>query len=124
MLYTFLAAVLLLVISLIIKNIELARSRKIFFPSLFAWSDRMIYKILAWVKNFSKHLNFATAWLIFSKIIVSIKKWLAALKARLDHKHSAFFVKREHSNRGAVSFFLKDVSDYKKTLQGDPHRIK
>jgi hypothetical protein len=45
---------------------------------------------------------------------------IIAVKRRFDHKQAHFFTKREHGpmrNRGSVSFFLKDVSDYKKKLR-------
>jgi hypothetical protein len=123
-LYIFLIALALLVFSLVMKNVELGLGRKIFLPSLFAWSDRIILKGLFKIRQFWSYINFKTIWLIFSLIIASIKKWLTILKRRFDHKHSPFFVKREHSNRGAVSFFLKDVSDYKKSLRDDSEKTE
>ncbi len=116
----FLVALALIVFSLIMKNIELTRGRKIFLASLFAWSDQVIFKAIAWLKYFWSMLTFRNAKLLFIWIIASIRTLVTRVKRRFDHKHSPFFVKKDNhltKNKGSVSFFLKDVSDYKKTLR-------
>jgi hypothetical protein len=43
-----------------------------------------------------------------------------AIKRRFDHEQSHFFTKREPpvaKRKGSVSFFLKNVSDFKKSLR-------
>ena len=79
----------------------------------------MIYKFLLKIRYWWSHVSFKNIKLIFSWIIVSIRKSAVIVKRRFDHKQSHFFTKKEHDvfkNKGSVSFFLKSVSDYKKSL--------
>ena len=65
-------------------------------------------------------MNFRNTRLIFSWIVASIRKTAIVIKRRFDHEQSHFFTKREPKapkNKSSVSFFLKDVSDYKKKLR-------
>lgn len=115
-----LIALALLVFSVVMKNIEISRGRKVFLSRLFAKSDEYIFKLLSIIKTAWSHINFKNAGLIFLKIIASIRKVVTTLKRRFDHKQSHFFVKRDHDlskNKGAVSFFLKDISEHKKSLR-------
>jgi hypothetical protein len=102
------------------KNIELARGRKIFLAKLFAKSDAFFSYLFFVFKLLLKQINLNNTKLIFSKIIASIRGLVAAIKSRLDHKHHPFFTKKDHDqakHKGSVSFFLKDISEHKKNLK-------
>ncbi len=103
------------------KSFEIYRGKKIFLEDFFLKCDDWIHNIFLKIKYWWSHVNFKNTKLIFSWIIGSIKKIVIGIKRRFDHKQSHFFIKREHStskNKSSVSFFLKDVSDYKNSLRG------
>ena len=68
-------------------------------------------------------VNSKNTRLIFSWIIVNIRKFIIKIKKRFDNKPSGFFIKKEQcsninlNSRGTVSFFLKNVSEHKKQLR-------
>ena len=116
----FLIALVLIVFSLVMKRVETLKGRKIFLARLFAQSDVVIFKIAYWIKIAWQSLTFKNTKLIFSQITASIKHSVTAFKRRFDHKHSPFFAKKEHDHlkhKGSVSFFLKDISEHKKSLR-------
>ena len=115
----FILSLAVIVFSLIMKKIETERGQKIFLAKLFERSDIFILESLGILKREWLKLNFTNAKLLFSRIVASIKAALRSVKRRLDHKHSPFFTKQDESSshKGAVSFFLKDVSEYKKKLR-------
>lgn len=116
----FIVALILIVFSLIMKNIEINRGQKIFLAGLFAACDVWIFKTIKALKVWWGHINFKNTKLIFSWIAVSIRNAVTAFKRRFDHKHHPFFAKREHDplkHKGSVSFFLKDISEHKKSLR-------
>jgi hypothetical protein len=115
----FLVTLFLIIISLIIKNFEIKIGRKIFFPGLFVKVDKLLVIIINRLKQYWAKVNLQNFQLIFRKIIVTIDTGVRLIKRRFDHKHSPFFIGRDQKSksRGSVSFFLKDVSDYKKTLR-------
>ena len=126
-LVVFLIALALLIFSVVMKNVELKYGRKIFLASLFEKCDVVIFKVLASLKLWWGHVNFKNTKLIFSWIIASIRKLVISIKRRFDHKQSHFFTKREYDaskNSSSVSFFLKDVSDYKRSLrEGNENKV-
>ena len=119
-LVTFIVSLTLIILLFAMKGVEIYYGRKIFLEELFSKLDIEIHKIILKIKFWWSHVNFNNTKLIFSWIIVSIRKLIVTVKRRFDHKQSHFFVKREHSpqkNNSSVSFFLKNVSDYKKSLR-------
>ena len=116
----FIISLALIIFSLVMKSIELKRGRKIFLASLFAKSDILIYRFLGWLKNVWNDLTWSKIISVTNLIISWVRSKVYQIKSRLDHKHAPFFVKPgESKNKGSVSFFLKNVSDYKKTLRED-----
>ena len=116
----FVISLVLLVLLFMMKNLEISHGRKIFLEKFFIKCDNKISNFLRKIKFWWSHINFKNTKLIFSWIIVSIRKLIIAVKRRFDHKQSHFFTKREPEvlkNKGSVSFFLKHVSDYKKSLR-------
>ena len=88
---------------------------------MFVKCDAWIFKAISKIGIWWGHINFKNTKLIFSWIVSNIKKSTVAIKRRFDHKQSSFFMKTEHrlpKSKAPASFFLKDVSDYKKSLRG------
>ena len=109
------------------KSFEIYHGKKIFLEDFFLKCDDLIHKISLKIKYWWSHVNFKNTRLIFSWIIGSIKNLAISIKRRFDHKQSHFFIKREHpvsKNKGSVSFFLKNVSDYKKSLRDGVENIE
>jgi hypothetical protein len=103
------------------KSLEIYHGRKIFLEKQFENFDAWIANTLLKVKYWWSHVSFKNTRLIFLWILASIYKLVVAVKRRFDHEQSHFFTKREHvsttKKKVPVSFFLKDVSDYKKSLR-------
>ncbi len=118
---TFLISLILLSFLFLIKGLEIYYGKKIFLESLSLKCDNLILGIILKIKYWWSHVNFRNTKLIFSWIIARIKQLIIAIKRRFDHKQSHFFTKRIDTNipnnKGSVSFFLKNVSDYKKSLR-------
>jgi len=115
----FIISLALLVLLFAIKSLEIFYGRKMFLERQFESFDAWIFKILLRIGYWWSHVNFRNIRLISSWIIVNIRRSVVVIKRRFDHKQSHFFAKRDHDvfkNKGSVSFFLKNVSDYKKSL--------
>jgi hypothetical protein len=116
----FIVSLTLIVFLLIIKSLEIFYGRKIFLESLFLKCDKYIYHTGLKIKFWWSYATLRNTKLIFLRIIVSIRKLIVGIKRRFDHKQSHFFTRKEHDvlkNKSSVSFFLKNVSDYKKDLR-------
>ena len=117
---TFAISLTLLVLLFVMKSFEISYGKKIFLEDLFLKCDAWILKVLLKIKLWWGHVNLKNTKLVFSWIILGTRKLILAIKRRFDHEQSHFFVKRDHDilkNKGSVSFFLKNVSDYKKSLR-------
>jgi hypothetical protein len=116
----FIISFFLILTIFLIKGLEIYYAKVFFLTRFLKKADNFILQIISNLKTYISHLNFKNIQLIFSWIMVSISKLIRNIKRRFDHKQSHFFSKRDHlhtQNKGAVSFFLKDVSDYKKSLR-------
>lgn len=120
-LIVFLVSFFLLTLLLIMKSMEVYRGRKIFLESFFLKCDDLILTSLLKLKTWWGHINFKNTKRVFVWVIMKVHYFVIAIKRRFDHKQSHFFIKRESphmsKNKGSVSFFLKDISDYKKSLR-------
>ena len=116
----FIVSLSLIILLFVMKNYEVNHGKKIFLEDLFLKCDDLISKALTKIFIWWSHVSFKNTKLIFSWIIANIKRLVIAIKRRFDHKQSHFFSRRDHSSsksKGSTSFFLKDVSDYKKSLR-------
>jgi len=117
---TFVVSLVLIISLFIMKGLEIYYGRKIFLENIFLRSDAGLFTAGLKIKYWWSHINFKNIRLIFFWIIVNIRKLVIITKRRFDHQQSHFFVKRDISpskNKESVSFFLKNVSDYKKSLR-------
>jgi hypothetical protein len=116
----FIISLVLIILLFIMKSFEIYRGRKIFLEDFFLKCDDWFFKIFLKIKYWWSHVNFRNSKLVFSWVVNGIKKSVISIKRRFDHEQSHFFTKREHStakHKSPVSFFLKNVSDYKKSLR-------
>ena len=126
-LVTFIISLVLLVLLFIMKGLEIFYGRKLFLERQFQNFDAWIFKILDKIKYWWSYVNIKNVKLLFSWIAGNIKKSIIIAKRRFDHKQSHFFAKREHDslkNKSSVSFFLKNVSEYKKSLGEENNKQK
>lgn len=119
-LIVFLISLVLVILLFIMKSLEIYYGRKILLEREFEKFDAWIHKIIQEIKFWWSHINFKNTRLIFLWVASRIHKLAINLKRRYDHEQSHFFTKRnldvsKHKNQ--PSFFLKDVSDYKKSLR-------
>lgn len=102
------------------KHLELANGRNYFLSNILSKLDRPLLGSWFKLKVWWSHVNFKNLRLIFSWIMVKIKRLMIVIKRRLDHQQSHFFTQKKRDaskNKGSISFFLKDVSEYKQTLR-------
>lgn len=121
----FIISLILLVLLFVMKNWEIFHGRKIFLEEVFEKCDAGILAILLKIKFWWSHVNFKNTKRVIFWIIDYSKKTAIAVKRHFDHEQSAFFTKREPEvmkSRKPVSFFLKHVADYKKTLRESSDR--
>jgi hypothetical protein len=119
-LIVFVVCLVLITFLFLIKGIEIYYGKKIMLERFFLKCDHFISLSISKIKFWVKQITLKNIKLIFSWIMVSIGKMVIAVKRRFDHQQSHFFTKRERpvsKNKNSVSFFLKHVSDYKKTLK-------
>jgi hypothetical protein len=117
----FITSLVLLGLLFLMKSWEINRGRKIFLENLFLKCDDLIYKFILKIRYWWSHISFKNTRLVFTWIVLRGHKSIIAIKRRFDHEQSHFFTKREDpsfiKNKGSASFFLKNVSEYKKTLR-------
>ena len=116
----FIISLILITLLFIMKGFEIYHGRKIFLERQFENFDSWIARILVKIKFWWSHVNFRNTKLFISWIVLNTKKIIVSFKRRFDHKQSNFFIKRNHSvtrNKDSVSFFLKNVSEYKRSLR-------
>lgn len=102
------------------KALEIYYGRRVFLERQLENFDVWIHKVIQEIKFWWGHINFKNTKLVFLWTITSIHNMVIAIKRRFDHKQSHFFVKRNldsSKHKNSPSFFLKDVSDYKKSLR-------
>ncbi len=105
---------------LTIKGRETSLGQKSFFSVFFFRGDLKLLKFYLKLKLWWGHINFKNTKLILAWIMVNMHKLIIGIKRKFDHKQSHFFTQKDHDmtkNKGSVSFFLKDVAEYKKSLR-------
>src|ERR1035437_6886317 len=83
-------------------------------------NDKNFHKIVHHSKNIFSKIKFENLHKLNIKILNFIKKEIIYLKRRFDSKQPAFFLspqKPSHIKKNAVSFFIKNVTDYKNSLR-------
>jgi hypothetical protein len=102
------------------KSMELSSGRKIFLERYFVRCDLWLLSAGQRLAYWWSHVNFRNTKRVFFWIVTNSHRMAVAIKRRFDHEQSHFFTKREPpvaKRKGSVSFFLKNVSDFKKSLR-------
>lgn len=119
-LVTFIISLVLIVLLFAQKSLEIYYGRRVFLERQFENLDIWIHKIILEIKFWWGHVNFKNTKMVFLWIVTGTHKLIIAIKRRFDHKQSHFFTKRNldtSKHKNSPSFFLRDVSDYKKSLR-------
>lgn len=102
------------------KALEIFKNRKMFLGKLGSATDHIVLDLWHLIKNTISHINIKN----FIKFFVIIWKYLVKMsvkvKRRLDGRQPKFLIKQDRGvfkNNGSVSFFLKNVSEYKDSLK-------
>jgi hypothetical protein len=83
-------------------------------------NDKQCHKIVHHSRNIFSKIKFENFHKLNMMIIDFIKKEMIYLKRRFDSKQPAFFLspqKPSHIKKNSVSFFIKNVTDYKNSLR-------
>jgi hypothetical protein len=83
-------------------------------------NDEHCEKIVHHSKNIFSKIKFENFHKLNIRIVGFIKKEMIYLKRRFDSKQPAFFLspqKPSHIKKNSVSFFIKNVTDYKNSLR-------
>jgi len=83
-------------------------------------NDENCHKIVHHSKNIFSKIKFENFHKLTVRIVDFIRKETIYLKRRFDSKQPAFFLspqKPSHVKKNSVSFFLKNVTDYKNSLR-------
>lgn len=113
---------ILLVAFFAIKAFELRSERQHVVSKVICMGDDYCHEAVGKTRHVLSKIKFKN----FHKLSVMIAKWTKAeaiyLKRRFDSQQPKFFLKPVNKpdlhKKGAVSFFLKNVSDYKNSLKG------
>ncbi len=83
-------------------------------------NDEHCHKIVSKSRNIFSKIKFKNFHRLTVAIVNFIKKEVIYLKRRFDSKQPTFFLspqKPNQMNKNSVSFFLKNVTDYKNSLR-------
>ena len=118
--FVYIISLILIVLLFIMKSWEIYYGRKIFLERQFENFDAWIHKIIIKVKYSWSQVSFKNTKRVVFWAVDNTRKMIISIKKRLDHKQSHFFAKKENDilkNKKQASFFLKDISEYKKSLR-------
>ncbi|MEI6528190.1 MAG: hypothetical protein WCO10_00775 [bacterium] len=117
----FISAVVLLAFLALSRVFALASGRGNMIVDFVAKGDKYILLLKRRLHENKHHLTIPGLSRLTIKVAEKTKKKMVSVKRRFDHQQSHFFVKRDqhlHQPKGSASFFLKHISEHKKTIQG------
>jgi len=91
----------------------------IFIKKIRRVGDKRCYDFICVVNYYFSKIKIKNFHKLFIKIINFIKREIVYLKRKFDSKQPKFFLKPQKNNSGknSVSFFLKNVSEYRDSLR-------
>lgn len=116
----FIITLFLIFFLFLFKGWEVSSGRNFFWKRFFKSGDIYLEHLFKKVDYWWGYVNARNCQLLFCWIAVSIKRLFIIIKRRFDHEQSHFFTRRDTSipkSKKSASFFLKDVSEYKKELR-------
>lgn len=125
--FLFYTSLFLVIVMLMVKNFGFSFVSNRNTLKVIHKSDRYCHNIICIIKYFFSKIKIKNFNKIFLFIINFTKKEIVYLKRRFDSKQPKFFLKPKKSNlntKSSVSFFLKNVSEYKDSLRNKdlPHQ--
>jgi hypothetical protein len=116
----FIISLVLITLLFFMKSLEIYHGRKIFLEKQFENFDNWIHRLVLKIEYWWSHVNFVNTKRVMLWVAKKTHKFAIVVKRRFDHEQSHFFTRKEvNINRAKrdPSFFLKDVSEYKKKLR-------
>ena len=120
-------AIVLFYISLIaiiamiaIRYFDMAFARHEVISNIVNENDKHVHKIVNKSRHVASKIKFKNFHRLTLAIADFIKREMIYLKRRFDSKQPAFFLspqKPSHIHKHSVSFFIKNVTDYKNSLR-------
>ncbi|MFA6797274.1 MAG: hypothetical protein WCR40_00995 [Candidatus Paceibacterota bacterium] len=125
--FLFYISLFLVVVMLIVKSFNFSFVSNKNTLKVIHKSDRYCYNIICVIRYFLSKIKIKNFNKIFLFIINFAKRETVYLKRRFDSKQPKFFLKPKKSSlnsKSSVSFFLKNVSEYKDSLRNKdiPHQ--
>ena len=121
-LVTFIVSLVLIASLLSIKSWEICTGKVFFLTRVLFKGDPWVLWFKSTLKKCKYNCNFNNLKFIFSWLISAIRQLILKIKRQFDHKQAHFFIKRDYDatkGQGSVSFFLKNVAEYKKSLRSE-----
>lgn len=118
--FLFYISLFLVVVMLIVKSFNFSFVSNKNTLKVIHKSDRYCYNIICVIRYFLSKIKIKNFNKIFLFIINFAKRETVYLKRRFDSKQPKFFLKPKKSSlnsKSSVSFFLKNVSEYKDSLR-------
>jgi len=118
----FYTSLFLVIVFLTLKYLELRYERKPIMTKVICMGDEHCHKAVKKTKSIVLKIKFKN----FQKLVLIIATWtrkeIIYLKRRFDSKQPKFFLKpvsspADNTKKGSVSFFLRNVSEYKTTTK-------
>ena len=115
----FYTSLLVIIITLVIKSMKISFFDNIFIKKIRRVGDKRCYDFICVVNYYFSKIKIKNFHKLFIKIINFIKREIVYLKRKFDSKQPKFFLKPQKNNSGknSVSFFLKNVSEYRDSLR-------
>ncbi|MFA6226904.1 MAG: hypothetical protein WC631_00245 [Candidatus Paceibacterota bacterium] len=118
----FYISLILLVGFITIKSLEIYYDRKHVLSQVICRGDDYCHELVGKTRHVISKIKFKNFHRLVVLIAEFIKRETIILKRKFDSKQPKFFLKTvsykpDSSKKGSVSFFLKNVSDYKNSLK-------
>jgi hypothetical protein len=120
MIYLFYISLFFLVVMLTVKSFGFSILNHEIFIKFVKKSDVFFHISIKVLKYWFCKIKFKNFHRLVVIIVNFIKREMIVLKRKFDSKQPKFFLKPQKNgvpNKDSVSFFLKNVSDYKDTLR-------
>ncbi len=118
--WTFITSLVLLAGMSGIRAFELSSGQKLLEVSFVRKTDIFVHHFFHLIKRQISRISIKGTWKLIYKLSVQTKDWLVNFKKKYDSRQPKFFVKQTKNDitqKGSVSFFLKNVSDYKESIR-------
>lgn len=115
----FYTSLFIIIITLVIKGVKASFFDHIVIKKIRKVGDKRCYDFICVVNHYVSKIKIKNFHKLSLRIIDFTKKEIVYLKRKFDSKQPKFFLKPQKNNSGknSVSFFLKNVSEYRDSLR-------